>query len=184
MTDVTRILEEIDGGAEGASEELFCLLYDELRGMADRELAGERAGQTLQPTALVNEAFLRLVGSGVGWTSRAHFFRVAGRTMRRILVDRAREKGTRKRGGGWRRLSVEDATLALEEDPGAVLDLDEALNDLREAHPVHAELVTLCFFTGLSLREAGEVLDLAPTSADRTWAFARAWLARRLQDVG
>ena len=183
MTDVTRILEEIDEGTEGASEELFSVLYDELRAMADRELAGERSGQTLQPTALVNEAFLRLVGSGVGWTSRAHFFRVAGRTMRRILVDRARAKGTGKRGGGWRRLAVEHATVALEEDPGALLDLDQALDDLREKHPVHAELVILRFFSGLSLREAGEVLDLPPTSADRTWSFARAWLALRLETV-
>ncbi|QDU69658.1 ECF-type sigma factor [Engelhardtia mirabilis] len=181
MTDVTRILEQVDAGDEAASKQLFNVLYDELRRLADLQLAGERPGNTLQPTALVNEAYLRLVDKSVGWASRAHFFRVAARTMRRILVDRAREKGAVKRGGGWRRLTADDASLSVEEDPGALLDLDEALEALRGPHPLHAELVCLRFFSGLTLRDAAGVLGLPPTSADRAWAFARAWLAHRLE---
>lgn len=183
MTDVTRLLASAGAGDATASRELFDVLYDELRRLAARQLAGERAGNTLQPTALVNEAWLRLAGSGVGWAGRAHFFRTAARTMRRILVDRAREKASLKRGGSWRQLAIDDATLAVDGDPATILDLDAALDALAAAHPVHAELVTLRFYSGLSQREAAEILALPPTTADRTWTFARAWLAHRL-DVG
>jgi RNA polymerase sigma factor (TIGR02999 family) len=180
VKEVTRILEQLGQGDSQASQELFSRLHTELRGLADRQLARERVGHTLQPTALVHEAYLRLVDADIDWAGRNHFFRVAGRTMRRILVDLARGRGTDKRGGGWRLLGVEDAVEAVESDPDAVLDLEQALATLEQTYPVHAELVSLRFYGQKTQREAAELLGLPPTTADRHWVFARTWLRSQL----
>lgn len=184
--DITKILDEIRGGDERASEELLVLLYDELRTLARKKMAHERPGQTLQATALVHEAYLRLVGSaetpGASWANRAHFFKAAAETMRRILIDRAREKGALKRGGDLRRFSLDGASLTLDEVPAELLDLDAALTRLAAEHPTKAELVKLRFFGGLTLPEAAEAIGISPSTADRHWAFAKVWLYRQMED--
>ncbi len=154
------------------------LVYDELRKLAAQRLAQEKPGQTLQATALVHEAYLRLVGAGESneWTSRGHFFAAAAEAMRRILVNRARDKGRLKRGGGRQRVDLDnicDAATASDDD---LLDLNDALERLAAAHPECAELVKLRFFAGMTLDEAAAALGLARRTADRQWAFARAWL--------
>ncbi len=183
MTDVTLLLGRVDDGDPTASEELYALVYEELRAMARRQMARERPGRTLQATALVHEAYLKLVGAEGedGWANRRHFFKAAAEKMRQILIDAAREKGARKRGGGWRRLSLDHAGLALDTPPDGLLDLDDAITALEAEHPLRAELVKLRLFAGLGQGEAAAALDLAPTTADRQWAFARAWLWRYLE---
>jgi RNA polymerase sigma factor (TIGR02999 family) len=178
MSEVTRILSAIEEGDPHASEQLLPLVYEELKQLSARQIAREAPGQTLQATALVHEAYLRLVDveKAQRWDSRRHFFAAAAEAMRRILIDRARDKGRLKRGGGWRRLRLDEIDLPVEEVPDDLLDLDEALRGLAEADPVCAELVKLRFFAGLTLGDAAEALGIPRRSADRYWAFARSWL--------
>jgi RNA polymerase sigma factor (TIGR02999 family) len=185
MTDFTRILSAIEQGDSHASEKLLPLVYEELRKLAAQKLAQEKPGQTLQATALVHEAYLRLVAGedkasptvlGPGWDSRRHFFAAAAEAMRRIFLDRARDKGRLKRGGGWRRLTLDRIDLAINEPPQELLALDEALEKLSRVDSPCAELVKLRFFAGLTLEEASSSLGIARRTADRYWAFARSWL--------
>ncbi len=175
--EVPRILERAAQGGESPAEELLPLVYDELRRLAHRELAGERPGQTIQPTSLVHEAFLRLVGEGdPGWQGRRHFFAAAAQAMRRILVERARAKSSQKRGGGQARLDLDVDTFAVDERSADMLALDEALVRLEQRDPQMARVVQLRFFAGLTVEETAKVLELSPRSVHRDWALARAWL--------
>ncbi len=186
MDDVTRILPGLDRGEPQATDRLLPEVYDELRRMAELRLARERPGQTLQATALVNEAYLRLVGpsGGRGWDSRAHFFAAAAEAMRRILVDNARRKGREKRGGGRRREHAELDSLRALESPEELLSLHEALEDFGRHDPLKARLVELRFFGGLSLDQAADCLGISPSTADRAWRYARAWLYAAMADEG
>jgi RNA polymerase sigma factor (TIGR02999 family) len=183
-SDVTQILSAIDAGDPRAAGELLPLVYEELRKLADARLARERAGQTLTATALVHEAYMRLVGpdqeSGRGWDSRGHFFAAAAEAMRRILIDRARARGAVKRGGAARQLTLNPDLLLLDPVPSEIADLDEALSRLEAEDPQKAALVKLRFFGGLTLKQAAATLGLPPTTADRHWAYARAWLYQAL----
>jgi RNA polymerase sigma factor (TIGR02999 family) len=174
MSDVTRILTAIEQGDPSAAEQLLPLVYDELRQLAAHKLAQEKPGQTLQPTALVHEAYLRLVGTDQPFTSRGHFFAAAAEAMRRILIDHARRKQTTKRGGGAERQPLEDVAAA--EPAEELLALDEALHKLAALDPLKAKVVELRYFAGLTGDQAATVLGIAPSTADRHWAFARAWL--------
>jgi RNA polymerase sigma factor (TIGR02999 family) len=182
--DVTQILNAIDQGDASASERLLPLVYDELRALADARLAREHSGQTLQATALVHEAYLRLLGPdhthAPHWDGRAHFFAAAAEAMRRILVDRARARGAAKRGGSWRRLEVDLSSLTLDDVPAQLVDLDEALTQFKEEEPEKAALVELRFFAGLTNDQAASVLGISSPTATRHWAYARAWLFDRL----
>jgi RNA polymerase sigma factor (sigma-70 family) len=202
MSEVTRILSEIESGNPTAAEQLLPLIYDELRQLAAAHLAKEQAGQTLQPTALVHEAYLRLVGpgrqaesdSGGGnracetgsaevagtYNSRGHFFGAAAVAIRRILIDNARRKGSQKRGGGAVRLSLDEIQPTLPEPREDLLALDEALDRLGGVHPQAAELVQLLYFAGLTLPEAAKALGVSPRTSGRLWSYARAWLRREL----
>jgi RNA polymerase sigma factor (TIGR02999 family) len=155
-------------------------VYDELRRLAAQRMAREGAGHTLQATALVHEAYLRLVGSNgpdvARWDSRGHFFAAAAEAMRRILIDRARAKGALKRGGNARRLQLDQDPLASDDVSAELLELDGAITKLAAEEPIKAELVKLRFFAGLTLEEAARMLDISPATADRYWAYARAWL--------
>src|SRR5262245_43194376 len=178
MTDVTRILSAIEQGDPSAAEQLLPLVYDELRRLAAARLAGEKAGQTLQPTALVHEAYLRLVAPASGavqWDSRGHFFAAAAEAMRRILINRARDKGRHKRGGGWQRVDLNRVAVADHASDDELLALDEALERLQDHNGPCAELVKLRFFAGLTMDEAAAALGIAPRTAHRYWGFARAW---------
>jgi len=179
-SDVTQILSAIDKGDPGASEALLPLVYEELRKLAAQRMAQEAVGQTLSATALVHEAYLRLVGPNenlVGsWDSKGHFFAAAAEAMRRILIDRARAKGAQKRGGNFRRLRLDQDPLASDDVSAELLDLDGALAKLAAEDPAKAELVKLRFFAGLTLEEAAGILGISPATADRHWAYARAWL--------
>jgi RNA polymerase sigma factor (TIGR02999 family) len=176
MSEVTRVLAAIERGEAHAAEELLPLVYDQLRQLAAQKLAREKPGHTLQATALVHEAYLRLVGGEQppSFKDRAHFFAAAAAAMRRILVDNARRKLTQKRGGGRRRQPLE--AVAAPEPDAELLALDEALDRLAAADPQKARLVELRYFAGLTGDQAAEVLGISPTTADRHWAFARAWL--------
>jgi RNA polymerase sigma factor (TIGR02999 family) len=176
MTDVTRILSAIQQGDARAAEQLLPLVYDELRQLAAQKLAHEQPGQTLDATSLVHEAYLRLVGgaSDRQFTNRQHFFRVAAKAMRRILIDRARRKQTRKHGGGRRRQEL-DAVAAPQPDE-ELIALDTALEKLAADDPQKAQLVELRFFAGLTGAQAAEVLGISPATTDRWWSYARAWL--------
>ncbi len=176
MSDVTRILSAIEQGDPSAADQLLPLVYDELRKLAAAKMAQENPGQTLQATALVHEAYLRLVGSETRRTyrDRSHFFASAATAMRRILVDRARAKRSKKRGGGRHRELPEDVTAPLPDDQ--LLDLHEALDKLAGEDPLKAQLVELRYFGGLTGDQAADVLGISPSTADRHWAFARAWL--------
>jgi len=181
---VTRILEAIDAGDPRASGELLPLVYAELRKLAEAHLRHERPGQTLQATALVHEAFLRLVGAdkpgASEWDSRGHFFAAAAEAMRRILIDRARQKGTIKRGGGFNRANLDMSVISLDAIPEELLDLDEALTRLEAEEPKMAELVKLRFFAGMDRLQAASAMGISPATADRHWAYARAWLFKEL----
>ena len=183
MSEVTRILSALEQGESQAAEQLFPLVYDELRRLAAQKLAQEKAGQTLQATDLVHEAYLRLVDGeqARGWKSRGHFFAACAEAMRHILVDRARRKRSRKRGGDRARVELDEASLAAAGDAEEVLAVDEALAGLAAADARAAELVKLRYFAGLSLPEAAEALNMSPRSADRLWAYARAWLRRAIE---
>jgi RNA polymerase sigma factor (TIGR02999 family) len=178
MSDVTRILEAIDQGDPHAAEQLLPLVYDELRKLAAQKLANEKPGQTLEATALVHEAYLRLVDveKSQHWNSRGHFFAAAAEAMRRILVDRAREKIAQKRGGDRRRLALEAAGDVAAAPPEDLLALDEALEQLARLDATASQLVKLRYFAGLSVEEAAAALNLAVATAYRHWTFARAWL--------
>jgi RNA polymerase sigma factor (TIGR02999 family) len=186
MSDVTRILSAIEQGDPSAAEELLPLVYAELRRLAAARLAHEKPGQTLDPTALVHEAYLRLVDGKQAqqWNSRGHFFAAAAEAMRRILVERARRKGRIRHGGGVRRVDLPDAEAAAPADDEQVLLLDDALARLAAARPQAAELVKLRFFAGLTLEEVAPLLGLSPRTARRLWAFARAWLRRDMEESG
>jgi RNA polymerase sigma factor (TIGR02999 family) len=178
MSDVTRILSEIEQGDPRASEQLLPLVYDELRRLAAQRLAREAPGQTLQATALVHEAYLRLVGGdeGRGWDSRGHFFAAAAEAMRRILVENARRRGRQKRGGGRARAELLEADLAVDDPPYEVLAVDEALERLAAEDRQAAELVKLRYFAGLSVDEAAHALGMSRATAYRHWTYARAWV--------
>jgi RNA polymerase sigma factor (TIGR02999 family) len=186
MSDVTRILSQIESGNPHAVEQLLPLVYDELRKLAAARLAYENPGQTLTATALVHEAYLRLVDveQDQQFNTRGHFFAAAAEAMRRILIDNARRKRSRKRGGDLLRHDVDDLDVSLPEPAVDVLALDEALGKLQAADKTAAELVRLRFFAGLSIPEAAQILGISPRSADRLWAYARAWLHREIQDCG
>jgi RNA polymerase sigma factor (TIGR02999 family) len=178
MNDVTRILSAIDQGDAEAAEQLLPLVYDELRRLAAQKLVQENPGQTLDATALVHEAYLRLVDTERArhWNGRTHYFRAAAEAMRWILVDRARQKHSQKRGGGWRRVELEGPAKGLEDPSDDVVALHEALELLAQHDPVKAELVKLRYFAGLSVEEAGDVLGVSRATADRYWRYAKTWL--------
>src|SRR5215470_8546630 len=179
VSDVTQILAAAAAGDPKAAVELLPLVYDELRKLAAARLADEKPGQTLQATALVHEAYLRLLGGGQpqDWDGRRHFFAAAAEAMRRILIDRARHRQTHKAGGGRRRLDLDDIEPALEEDNGdRLLALDEALRQLEAEDPRKAELVKLRFFAGLTAEQAAAALGVSTSSAEKDWAYARSWL--------
>jgi len=211
MTDVTAILSRIDSGDPRAAEQLLPLVYDELRKLATARLAHEKPGQTLQATALVHEAYLRLVGSGedsgqksedrknitssgdslssvscplssASFSSRGHFFAAAAEAMRRILINRARDKNRHKRSGGWQRVELDAIEIAFDTPAEDLLALDEALEQLAAHDKLCSDLVQLRFFAGLSLGEAAEAMGVPRRTADRHWAYARAWLFDRLRD--
>ena len=181
MSDVTQIVERAVQGDAAAAAELLPLVYEELRKLATQKMAGQPADQTLQPTALVHEAYLRLVGSPhPQWHGRAHFFAAAAEAMRHILVDRARRKGRARHGGGLQRVTLEHLDLPNAEDSDVVLAVNEAVDKLAEHDPVSADLIKLRFFAGLPNTEAARLLGLSERTAKRTWAYARAWLFREL----
>ncbi|HAN96011.1 MAG TPA: RNA polymerase subunit sigma [Planctomycetaceae bacterium] len=186
MDEFDRLMTQLDAGDRAAASELLPLVYDELRRLAARQLADEPAGLTLQPTALVHEAFLRLVGNAGDrpiWNHRGHFFAAAARAMRRILVESARRRRRIKRGGDREREALGIDQIAAPPEREDLIALDEALDRLQEADPVAAELVQLRYFTGLSLAEAARLLELPQRTADRRWAYARAWLHRELAEA-
>jgi RNA polymerase sigma factor (TIGR02999 family) len=179
--DVTRLLKDWSRGDQSAFEELVPLVYDELHRLARRSMRRERADHTLQTTALVNEAYLNLAGKGsVSWEGRAHFLAVASQVMRRLLVSHARRRGAGKRGGAGLRLALEDDMASVEQKGVDLVALDDALSRLQEVEPEYARLVELRFFGGLTLEEAGEVLQVSPATAKRRWVAAKAWLYREL----
>src|SRR5262245_23936066 len=182
MSEVTRILSAIEQGNPRAAEQLLPLVYDELRQLAAAKLAQEKPGQTLQATALVHEAYLRLIGAETSqsWKSRGHFFAAAAQAMQRILINRARDRGALKRGGNWRKVDFDTITDPLATTDADLLDLNEALEQLGRDFPQAAQLVQLRFFAGLTLDEAASALGISARTADRQWAFARAWLLRAL----
>ncbi len=185
MHEVTRILSAIEQGDPQAAEQLLPLVYDELRRLAAEKMAQEKPGQTLQATALVHEAYIRLVDveKAQHWDSRGHFFAAAAEAMRRILIQSVRRKQSRKRGGGMVRCELADADLAVDSSPLDILALSEALDLLAAEDPTAANLAKLRLFAGLSVEEAGIALSLPHTSAYREWTYAQAWLRAKLRDV-
>ncbi len=183
MNNVTQLLRDIEQGDPQAAEQLLPLVYNELRRLASQRLSSEKPGQTLQATALVHEVYVRLVDveKVQKWESRGHFFAAAAEAMRRILIDRVRDKGRLKRGGGWRRIRLDRVDLPIQEPPDDLLALDEALQKLAQEDPLCANLVKLRFFTGLTLADAASALGISRRSADRYWAFARSWLYDELR---
>ena len=189
MSEVTRILSAIEQGDPRAAEQLLPLVYDELRRLAAQKLARETPGQTLQATALVHEAYLRLVGdpseaTAPAWNSRGHFFAAAAEAMRRILVDQARHKHTAKAGGDWQRLDLNDIEPAVREPDVDLLALHDALDRLEAADKRKADLVKLRFFVGLTIEEAAHALGVSISTATTDWAYARCWLRLEVLGVG
>ena len=186
MNEVTRILAAIEQGDPQAAEQLLPLVYDELRTLAAQRLAQEKPGQTLQATALVHEAYLRLVDvrQAQRWNSRGHFFAAAAEAMRRILVERARRKKRLKHGGGMKRCELQEVDRIELPPDERMLALDEALGQLAEAHPELAELVKLRYFAQLTVEQAAELLGLSPRTVKRNWVYASAWLRRVMDREG
>ena len=184
MSEVTRILSAIEQGDPHAAEQLLPLVYDELRKLAARRLAQEKPGQTLDATALVHEAYLRLVqGEGAPrFDSRGHFFAAAAEAMRRILIDAARSKAAHKRGGAWKRMDLNQLDLATTAAPDDLVLLDDALEALARRDPVAAQVVKLRYYAGVSVEQAARLLDLSRSTAYERWTYARAWLYSELQD--
>jgi RNA polymerase sigma factor (TIGR02999 family) len=182
MSDVTRLLSAIEQGDPHAADQLLPLVYNELRKLAAARLSLESPGQTLEATALVHEAYLRLVGADqeLHWDTRGHFFAAAAEAMRRILLNRARDKKRLKRGGNRRRVDFDKITIALDTDDDELVALDDALESLGQVDEMAAQLVKLRFFAGLRMKQAAESLGIAQRTAERQWAFARAWLYDRL----
>ncbi len=203
MSELTRILEAIERGDRQAADALLPLVYDELRQLAARMMAHERPGQTLQPTALVHEAYMRLVAQPVrrcgeptessatptrdadaanppAFANRRHFFAAAAEAMRRILVENARRKGRQKHGGGWQRREFHEEQLVAPSPPHEMLAIHDALNALEQTNQQAAELVKLRYFAGLTIPEAAEILAISPRKANQVWAYARAWLLDQL----
>ena len=185
MSEVSRILSAIDFGDDQAAERLLPLVYDELRRLAEHKLSREKPGQTLQATALVHEAYLRLVdgGNAPQWNSRGHFFGAAAEAMRRILIDRARRKHRPKHGGDRQRIDIDRAFPATDASPDALLAMDEALDRLEQLVPDKAKLVKLRHYAGCSLHDAAASMGISPATAKRHWSFARAYLYRELTDA-
>jgi len=183
VSDVTQILGRLQQGDAQAAEELFPLVYEELRRVAAYKMAHEAPGQTLQPTALVHEAWLRLGGdSQPAWQSRAHFLGAAGEAMRRILVDRARRKKSAKHGGGLDHIEITALELPIESDPDRVLRIHEVLDQLAAEEPLRAEVVKLHCFIGMEHGEIAQALNLSEKTVQRYWAYAKAWLRRALEN--
>jgi RNA polymerase sigma factor (TIGR02999 family) len=183
MTDVTRILNQIENADPSAADELLPLVYEELRKLAAAKLVNEKPGQTLQATALVHEAYIRLVDieKAQHWDSRGHFFAAAAESMRRILVENARGKLREKRGGDQKRVDLDSADLATHLPPDELLLLNDAIDDLAVYDPAGAELVKLRYFVGLSVEDAAQTLGIPRTTAYRHWTYARAWLISQVQ---
>lgn len=183
MSEVTRILSRIDQGDPDAADQLLPLVYEELRKLAAAKLSHEQPGQTLQPTALVHEAYLRLVESGQEqtWSGRGHFFAAAAEAIRRILIERARGKRRLKRGGSARKVQLDEGIgLAADQELDELIDLNEVLDLLEERDPDKAAVVKMRFFAGLSIPQVAEAMSISTSTADRYWAYARAWLVREM----
>jgi len=182
MSDVTQILSQIEDGDGQAAEKLLPLVYDELRKLAAEKMAQEKPGQTLQATALVHEAYIRLVDveKAQHWDSRGHFFAAAAEAMRKILVDRARRKVRLKRGGDLRRQELDDGLIAAAGIHDDLLQLDAALEELEKRDARKAQVVKLRYFAGLTVEEAAAALGVSPSTVDRDWTYARAWLFRKM----
>lgn len=184
MSEVTVILEAIQKGNPKAAEELLPLVYEELRKLAAAKLALQSSDQTLQPTALVHEAYLKLLGDGShSWEDRRHFFAAAAEAMRHLLVDRARRKATLRHGGGWRRVDLDGVVVAGKTTDDNILLINEALEKFTAHDPTAAELIKLRFFVGLTFREAARLLGLSERTAKRSWSYARAWLFKEIQSL-
>jgi RNA polymerase sigma factor (TIGR02999 family) len=177
MSDVTRILTAIEQGDARAADELLPLVYEELRRLAAQKMSQERPGQTLQATALVHEAYIRLVGSDArDWSGRTHFFAAAAEAMRRILIENARRKQRLKRGGARQKVDLDNVSIVIEGPSDDIVALDEALTKLALEDPVKADLVKLRYFAGLTIEQAAKILDISRATADRYWSYSRAWL--------
>jgi RNA polymerase sigma factor (TIGR02999 family) len=184
VSDATRILERVEQGEPGAAEDLLLLVYEELRKLAAHKMAHEAAGQTLQPTALVHEAWVKLVKPGPQhWNSRGHFFCAAAEAMRRILIDRARMRKRERHGHGLQRVDLDQVDVATTTDDNTLLLVNEALDKLAAEAPEKAKLIQLRYFAGLSIEDAATSLGISPATAKRHWAFARAWLYAELRKM-
>lgn len=184
MSEVTVILDAIQKGDPKAAEELLPLVYAELRKLAASKLAQQPPDQTLQPTALVHEAYIRLLGDGSrSWEDRRHFFAAAAEAMRHLLVDRARRKAALRHGGGWHRVDLDNVVVATKTTDDNILLMNEALEKLTAHDPAAAELIKLRFFAGLTFPQAAEVLGMSERTAKRSWAYARAWLFKEIQNL-
>jgi RNA polymerase sigma factor (TIGR02999 family) len=182
MSDITLILDRVQQGDPHAAEELLPLVYDELRKLAAAKMASEAPGQTLQPTALVHEAWLKLAAQGRDYfAGRSHFFAAAAEAMRRILIDRARRRLRARHGGGLERLPLDGAQLAAQEDDQQLLEVHEAIDELAREDPVKAEVVKQRFFVGLSDSETAQVLGISERTVERHWSYAKAWLFREIR---
>ena len=182
MSDVTRIIGAIEKGDPVAADELLPLVYHELRKLAAHKMANESPGQTLQPTALVHEAYLRLVGNeDKKWAGRAHFFAAAAEAMRRILIDNARRKRAQRHGGGQQRMDIQDVDIAADADAEQLLAIHEAIDKLAAKDKAKAELVKLRYFVGMTIEEAAQILDISEPTAKRWWTYARAWLYNEIK---
>jgi RNA polymerase sigma factor (TIGR02999 family) len=184
MNDVSRILQAIQHGDPTASDQLLPMVYEQLRRLAQKKLAEEPSGQTLQPTALVHEAYLRLVDdqNPQVWNSKGHFFAAAAIAMRRILIENVRRKQTQRRGRGWQRIDLEQVEPENPQDSQFLLALDRALDRLAQDHPISARIVSLRFFAGLSIEQTSEVLDVSTRTVNRHWLLGKAWLRAHLTE--
>ncbi len=180
--DVTQLLGSVNSGDSGAYERLLSVVHGELRKLAQSRMRGERPDHTLQPTALVNEVYVRLAGTPADWQNRAHFFGAAAQAMRRILVDHARKRAAAKRGDGAQQVTFAELEVTAEDPELDVLALDEALDALAAEHPRLGQVVHLRYFAGLTIEETAEITGTAPATVKRDWTFARAWLYERMMD--